>query len=92
LVLSCVWQQVQAIENAQTDQMRQSMILKPFDLVLSNSKRCSPMRVGHSRYKQEINLVLASVYKNELPHITVIHHVSKTHLTLVFLSKFYQSL
>jgi hypothetical protein len=59
------------------------MILKHFDLVLSNSKRCSPMIVAHSQNNQEIKLVLTHAYKSELPHITVIHHVSKTHLILV---------
>ena len=50
-------------------------------------KKGFTLKVAHSRYKQEINLVLTSVYKvNYLKQRS--HIMSKTNLRLVFSSKF----
>jgi len=76
------------LANAQTDQVRWNMTLKQFWSSLSNSRRGSPLKVAHSRYKQEINLVLTSVYKVNYPKQRS-HIISKTNLRLVFLSNFY---
>jgi hypothetical protein len=45
------------------------------------------MKVGHSRYKLEINLMLTSVYKVSYPKQRS-HIMSKTNLRLVFSSNF----
>jgi hypothetical protein len=63
------------------------MVFKHFGSILSNSRRDSPLKVAHSRYKLEINLVLTSVYKvNYLKQRSYI--MSKTNLRLVFSSNF----
>ena len=45
-------------------------------------KKGSPLKIAHSRYKQEINLVLTSVYQVNYPKQQS-HIMSKTNLTLV---------
>ena len=63
------------------------MALKQFWSILSNSRRGSPLKVAHSKYKQETNLVLTNVYKVNYPKQRS-HIMSKTNLRLVFSSKF----
>jgi hypothetical protein len=55
------------------------MAFKQFGSNLINSRKDSPLKVAHSRYKLEINLVLTSVYKT-----TVTHHVKDEPKTCVF--------
>jgi len=50
-------------------------------------KKGSPLKAAHSRYKQEINLVLTDVYKVNYPKQQS-HIMSKTNLRLVFSSNF----
>jgi hypothetical protein len=63
------------------------MAFKHFGSILSNSRRDSPLKVAHRRYKLKINLVLTSVYKvNYLKQWS--HIMSKMNLRLVFSSNF----
>ena len=83
----CVQQQIQVLANAQIDQVKRNMAFKHFGSFLSNSRKDSPLKVAHSRYKLEINLVLTSVYKVNYPKQRS-HIMSKTNLRLVFSSNF----
>jgi hypothetical protein len=63
------------------------MAFKHFGSILSNSRKDSPLKVAHRRYKLKINLVLTSVYKvNYLKQWS--HIMSKTNPRLVFSSNF----
>jgi hypothetical protein len=63
------------------------MAFKHFGSILRNSRRDSPLKVAHSRYNLEINLVLTSVYKVNYPKQWS-HIMSKMNLRIVFSSNF----